>query len=405
MTKILDKYDRQKKNLNLFVLGVFFLLWSVNGYFIGGNKLKFILLFIGFICILFVTITQKIDKNHFRFFLFSLIFLLLYWCVAFLRFQETTDPTSLFFDIICLILLNSGFIISKKYHLFKEINPNVIFIICILTILGAIMFLKNQSNINFESNVRIGSEVKDDNINSVGLAYINANIFFIIFNFFGFVKKRKWLNIFIILALFSIVIIIISSGARGASLSLAFTFFLPHIFKFNKDFFSKFFKILFYVFILILSYFMLVKYFPVIEQKIDSSFERFSSLFDFYATKSDRSVLEREELYNNFFNNYDKYIFIGKKKYFPYPHNIFIEIIMRWGVFLSIPLLFLIIKNIFKSISIIKSTSNFPFFSFFVFCFLFSFLQSLTSMSLEMNRMLWLSLGFVAGLKDKYLVK
>mgnify|MGYP007020175177 CR=1 FL=1 len=72
---------------------------------------------------------------------------------------------------------------------------------------------------------------------------------------------------------------------------------------------------------------------------------------------------------------------------------------MRWGIIFGAPLLILIVRNFFKCLKLlVKNFAIKPLNKLFIFCFLFAFLQSMSSMSLEMNRMLWLGLGVVSGL-------
>ncbi|MNG14382.1 hypothetical protein D3C84_981280 [compost metagenome] len=101
----------------------------------------------------------------------------------------------------------------------------------------------------------------------------------------------------------------------------------------------------------------------------------------------------------DFFENIGDVILIGKERYVPYPHNQFIEIIMRWGLFLGLPLFVFSIRNFIRALILLLKKGNIsPFVNLILFIFIFSFFQSLSSMSLEMNRTLWFGFGFLAAI-------
>ena len=389
---------------DFFVLGVFFLLWSVNSYYLGGNTLKIFTLLVGFTFIICTTLTLKINKLALNFIIKSIITLIIYWFFAYFRFQDTLRPLLIFFDIICVLLLNSGYLISQNLKSFRQVRPTIILIICLMTFIGTYMFLKNQTDISLvhENNLRIGGQAKEENINSVGVAYVNANIFFLIFSFFSYKKLKNWIKVFMGLSILFNIITIISTGSRGALLFTSLILLTHFIFKSKKNLILVFFKLIVYLIAIVVFYNILSDFFPIIEQKIDSSFERFISLFEFYSNGEDRSLGERADVYDTFFESYHKNLFLGEKGYIGYPHNVFIEIVNRWGIFFGFPLLFILITSVLRGFRLfIRKSKIEAIYQFLLLGFLFSFLQSLSSMSLEMNRILWLSLGFIVGYRKK----
>ena len=205
------------------------------------------------------------------------------------------------------------------------------------------------------------------------------------------------------ISLVSVLLIILTTSARGATLSLfivSLIFYFKSI-KSQKNKISNLFRLLFKIVFLIGIFVFLSRNVPLIYSKLEVMTERFLSLFQFFLeNEQDISVSERSIVYDEFFNNLGDYLF-GKYKYLDYPHNIFLEIFMRWGIF-GLPLIFLLIKNLFKSIKNITNENlkgNNSLLFLFSALFLFSFLQSLTSLNLEMNRSLWISLGFLMGFR------
>ena len=167
-----------------------------------------------------------------------------------------------------------------------------------------------------------------------------------------------------------------------------------YIFKFTLSF-------IFIILVFYLIYPIVVDYFPILESRFVGLLNRFENLFLYSQNKNvDLSSQARQVYLANFYNEFYSFILLGQFNYKPYPHNIFLELIMRWGL-IGVAVLFLILKSFYKAIyyvnSKIKSTFSIP----ILICILFVFclLQSLSSLSLEMNRMLWLGLGFFITFK------
>ena len=237
-----------------------------------------------------------------------------------------------------------------------------------------------------------------NNINPVGFAYANGIVFFILFHFFSYKKLKIWIRIMLLISIASCLYIILTTESRGALIYL----FLILLFYFFKKFKSV--KLSFYFLIYIIFFIgalnLLIYYFPIVLDKFENIFIRFQNLLEFTDTGyGDDSAKGRVKYFNDFLKNLDNFILFGQKGYTPYPHNLFMEIIMRWGIIFGAPLLILIVRVVFKCLKLlVKNFAIKPLHKLFVFCFLFAFLQSMSSMSLEMNRMLWLGLGVISGL-------
>jgi len=394
---------------NSFLLGLFLLVWSMNGYFIGGDSLKTLLLFLGFIILVVSTLTLKFDVRMFNFFLKTLVILLIYWGIAFINDQKTLDKVTLIFDIVCLVLLNCGYVISKNIKYFAKVSPKLVFFICFLTIIGAYLFIKFQAAITAFEGVeggRVSVKGDDNSVNAIGLAYVNSIMFFIFFNLLTSFRFKFFLRCMLWVSIFCCLFVIFSASARGALLFIVVVMLLKYSYKFKsaKSLFSFAINFVIISIALVLITKMLFVIFPVIEGKFMKSMDRFQSLFDSVnsSNKSDASSNVRLHIYNNFFENLDNFILFGEEKYHVYPHNQLMEIIQRWGLFFGGVLLFFNISNFFKGITIlVKKIETSPLQSLFALTLVFSFLQSMTSMSLEMNRIMWLSLGVIYGVSLK----
>mgnify|MGYP006981759847 CR=1 FL=1 len=404
--KIQRRKERHNKlRTNIFVSSIFFMIWSVNGYFLLGNSFKLACLFIGLLGVVLVVFSLKFNKKFISFSVKCILMLVLFWSIAYYNKQNTLDTTTIIFDIICLLLLLSGFLIGQNHVLFTKVNKYVVYLISILAVIGAYYFIQNQATIFLQGSqsVRVVNE-SDDGINAVGLAYVNANLFLILLFLINQQYVKKYLKIILFIGVLSCSIIIVSSGSRGALLFIGFILFLVYFSKIKRisNVFSGITKFTLILISVIGLYFLVSDYFPVLEQKVNATSKRFESMFEFVETgRGDASVNEREKLYNNFYSNLNSFILFGRVNYSPYPHNIIMEVISRWGFIIGLPLLIFFFRGFFKAFKLlINKTQNETIVYLFVYCLIFCFLQSFSSLSLEVNRMLWLCFGFIYGFKN-----
>ena len=144
-----------KKKINIsntLYLGFFLVLWSVNGYFVGGNALKYLILAVGLLMIFSYNINSYLKKHKgwVEISIFASLYFLLVIVKAFLQEQYTTSPTIIIFGAINVLLIITGALIAKNESLIKFPNKKTIIIIFILTFVGAIFFFifQNKREIN-----------------------------------------------------------------------------------------------------------------------------------------------------------------------------------------------------------------------------------------------------------------
>lgn len=397
---------KAQSRTNFLVLGIFFLFWSVNGFFIGGNALKIFLLLFGFVLILISVSGIPKDNKFKKFSFFSLLFLFLFWIVAFLNNQLTTKTDIIVFDVICYLLLIFGYLIARNYTLFSKVDVKFILVITLITIIGVVLYMKFQAVLDLQTASSDSRSVIEDggdtSINVIGIAYINAMVFFILYNFISTYTLNGRIKLIVLLGMISTFFLIISTQSRGALIYIVLILIIKNVFKLKsfKNIIKTILLISSVLLLTILVYDKTKESFPVLEEKIGGAFERFQVLMEFTENaKADESSYERSLKIERFYNDIENIIIIGQKEYEPYPHNQYVEIIMRWGVILGLPLIILSVFNFYKSLKIlIQNTYQSSIVMLFVLLFAFAYLQSLTSMSLEMNRMFWLGLGFMIGL-------
>ena len=324
--------------------------------------------------------------------------------VAFYNQQNTFTPTNLIFSFICLILLNAGFQLGyvlnlnyKNYNKNFNLNNNILLVAAGLTILSCYYFYINQTSlIHYASNSR---DFVDENINPVGIAYSNSLLFLFFFWAASFTSKM-YVKIIMCLTMIATMLIIISSMSRGALIFISILFFI-YIFrevKLSIRALRLILKVFFISLLLIAGVYFYSQYNSYLESRLNGTINRFSLLIDFTAgSYDDQSINAREEYYEDFYGNYHNW-FLGERNYKPYPHNQFLEMYMRWGIF-GIPIMLFSIYCFLKSLQKLNKNylKNKPILFLILILFFISYLQSMSSLSLEMNRSLWLGFGFIYG--------
>lgn len=382
-----------------FILGLFLLLAGTNVYVLFGNLGKYISLSLGLFFIVNSIFNKKLTLSIFFFISLSFIY---YFILVFLSFnlsQSTTSNLSLIFGFICIILFISGNIYGRIGFSEVKVDSKIVVLICILIILSSIKFFLMQGQISQNTSRDLG----DENLNSVGVAYVQCQLAILLLWFFS-VEKKMLVKSIILLGLFGVLIVVLLTESRGALVFLLLTIILGY----SKEFFSKLkFKNIALIIISILVFLFFFKDNEVLNTKIEVVSLRFERAFN-YANDfdEDQSLEGRKELQEAFFNNYDE-LYFGQLYYKPYPHNQYIEIYMRWGFF-GIPILLISLISFYKTIKFLYVKKyNLTSVNFLILSiFLFSYLQSMSSLSLEMNRFLFFGFGFLLfNSKDKKNIK
>ncbi len=464
------------KFINPIITGFFFLIWSMNAFFVFGDAGRHISLFVGFLLILLAALLSPDKKGITLFFTSSLLLYFFYILLAVIQNQKTLSSTNLIFGFVCLGLLNAGYILGKNKNVYDKLPSTMIYLFSLLTILGSLYFIQYQAT----SLILFRNFGFDDSVNAIGIAYTHGILFLLFVSFYYLKKDQNVIfKTLILLTLLVLLMVIISTQSKGAIIFLVMVFLLLKIKSLRIENFSliKLSRFLILIFLIIISFAIVQNKYPVavfktllvlslavligliistqkrgsiiflinlfligalkgvrlikhsynklfrvliilflfivfssffqdnlsfIIEKTGGAINRFERLLSFSQDfSSDQSAVLRAEMYNNFFKELPSLIFIGQKEYRPYPHNQFMEIIMRWGIF-GIPLLILSIYTIIRALRLIKINlfKYSPFAMVVLIIFIFSYLQSMTSLALEMNRMLWFGFGFLISYKE-----
>lgn len=379
-------------SINNFVLGIFFLLYATYAYSIGGNIYKYVSLIIGFISLLASVKFLKNFKLNGYISIISILTFLSLVLISFILEQETSDIIYITFDFVCMCLFLSGYFLSNNRMETLKISNYVKIIIVFFILVGSFYLIELQlfSRV-IGKNFR---DLQDDSLNANGIAFITAQLFILI-SWLIYIEKEKLYKFKLGLALTLVFGSLLFTESRGAVLFL----FLTMIFCYGVNLKKMIsFKIFFYVIFFSLITYNIINSIPELSEKIQSTFDRFFKFYEYlnYNNTVDQSLEARKEVRENFYNNFDKMI-LGQQYYKPYPHNQFLEIIMRWGI-IGLPILTISIISFLKCIKkIYKKPSKSTLIFLICTLFIFTYLQSMTSLSLDNNRLLWLGFGFFLG--------
>ncbi|APU95298.1 hypothetical protein BV902_02250 [Sphingobacterium sp. B29] len=283
------------------------MLWSINGYFIGGNILKYAILFSGLLLLYSYFVKKSLikDKIWVEITIFSVFYFAILILKAFLQNQNTTTVTIIIFGLINILLFTVGVLISRNLATFSKPSKGVVLFLFLLTILGVVFFFISQSilqNQSFSANRSSGGE--EDGINVIGIAYTNALIFIILFVVSKTLKSQSkfyyYSSIFLMLCT---IFVIIQTQSRGALIYLFLIFVISSISKLNyRKISSQVMKAFGLIIGSGLLIFIAIKFSPTLEKSYEGLSKRMEDLAGLVqGTGQDRSTEEREEKYSDFF--------------------------------------------------------------------------------------------------------
>jgi len=383
-------------NSNSFFLGTFMLISATNAFVVFGSLGKYFFLVVGLSLIIrsINGLNFFFKKNIFTVFRALVFFMILLFISYELGHQHLLEPMKVFFGIVCLILFLWGAFFKKTPDNFElNLDFRIILLCSLFIIFSSYKFYYFQLYEGSDSGRNVGED-----LNAVGVAYTHGQLFLI----FAFLLKKLnnvKVKIVVVIALFSVLATMMFTESRGALLYLVVTLLM-----FYGSFFKKILnpKRVIFVMIILLGSFFIFRNNPVIKAKTERINIRFTSMINYLdqSNSYDGSLEEREQMQKVFFERYNE-MYFGYSEYGFYPHNQFIEIFMRWGL-LGLPLIVISLYCIAKSILFVFTTKRTNELAFFVISiFFFSYLQSMSSLSLEMNRFMWLGFGYILISKKK----
>jgi O-antigen ligase len=238
-------------------------------------------------------------------------------------------------------------------------------------------------------------------LNPVGVAFANSCLA-IVFVVLGILSKSLWRKSLFILAAALAFFVVLSSASRGAVIwSLgALGFFL--VLNRHQRYLSP--KGVCWILLgCALTVPVLVVLYKTnygVAERIDVLFARFEQMFNSLLGRGhDMSLSARSMMWDYYLSNFGQWILIGEKGYTGYPHNQWIEIGARFGL-LGVPMFLASIYIFGRLILSVLRRRHVHLdleYSIIATLFVFGYLQSMTSLSLQVNRVLWLGFGYALG--------
>jgi O-antigen ligase len=397
-----QRFNRDSSTVVLLICGVIFMYWSTPMFFVGGQFARLGSLVLGFSCVMLATYLRARGRIFLhRGFLASsgTYFVSLLFLTKLQQHDMWREPVQLVFCLICLALFWAGYLLAYERR-DSDLNSDrwSFAAVAFIGILALLTFLRFVNAISFHGTTRGYGETT---LNPVGIAYANT-CFLVIFVVLSHYAKYLWTKSLFILAASVAFFVVGSSASRGAIIWGACALLFFYLFNRSKKRASIWKYFYFLVVIMLTTPIILIVYrtnFAVAES-FDVLLKRFESLYYSWTGQSeDLSSSAREYYWEHFISIFNEWVLLGQKYYIGYPHNQWLEISVRFGL-LGIPMLITSLASIV--IMAVMTLRKRVFYisleySVVVTLFLFGYLQSMTSLNLQMNRVLWLGMGYVLG--------
>jgi len=383
------------------IIGLILLHWSQSMYFVAGQAARLGSLGVGFGLIILAAYLRARGRlyHHIPLVLFSgLYFSALALLSKVQGHMIFYDKQQQIFCLVCLVLFWCGYILaSEKKQDFISANQIILVVIAGVAIISLSAFLSFVKDLSFYGTER---GYADTTLNPVGVAYANACLG-IVLSIVGLLTKSLWRKSIFFMASALALLVVLSSASRGAVIWLIATAFMYLALNRKRKYISI--KGITYSLVgLILILPILVFFYKTnygISERIDVLFLRLESIYLYLIGQSvDGSIGAREGMWQYYMSNIDNWIFLGEKGYSGYPHNQWLEIGVRFGL-LGLPIfamsvfLFTWLINL-----IVRGQLRVDLeYSIIFALFLFSYFSSMTSLSLQVNRALWLGFGYLLG--------
>jgi O-antigen ligase len=386
------------------IIGLVMLHWSQAMYFVGGNAARIGSLVAGFGLIVGAAFLRArwrtVDYIPFAI-VTGAYFIALAMLTKFQRHSIWYEPTQLIFTVVCLILFWAGYILAReKRQDFVSANQWSLVGVGILALLSSLSFLRFVKDISFAGSERGfgGTE-----LNPVGVAYANTclGLVFLILAILNKNLLRKGLYLLVACVSFFVVL---SSASRGAVIwgtaAMVFFFVLNRHRKYLTG--RGLLLAMLSVLLLIPVAAILYKTNYAVSERLDILIGRFTTMFDSLLGRGhgggDPSVNAREYTWMSYLSTVDQWIFFGERGYSSYPHNQWLEIFARFGL-LGVPMFVMSVVLFFKVSwsAVFDELHPDVEFSLITTLFMFAYLSSITSLSLQVNRVMWLGFGYLLG--------
>lgn len=404
----------QNLSVNLLFLGIV-LLFGTQGYHtVLPDSLRIAILVCGFFLIIFAAALRfrSAGRRYMGLLALSLITGVALMLIQIMLDQQTLGTRDLLFQLVVFSLFLAGAIIGGGVrHHFPQPNSAIILIAIFLIVPGLYAFIDYAAALSETSHRHLRSFDDIDGMSPIGVAYAAAILIIVYFRISvsGSNIGTRIASSIMVVVLLSVLIF---TGSRGVIVFLGLTA-VALVWVTSRDF-GKIMDVFFssgkairflssIVALLFAGGLLWYLFGEIMSERWEWFVRRFDGLLPATGGFQERnqSVQMRVEIWGFYLANWFQAIPLGMRGYEGYPHNLFIELFARFGL-VGIVFAMYIVSVFIRSIYLMKRLSR-DFINngeiLMVFAiFTFALLQSLTSLNLEMNRALFLGLGYFSGL-------
>ena len=398
------KLDKSAINeIEFLVMGLILLFSNVAFYFISGIMIRYLALLMGILFIFFAAYKRgkHLIPKLIPFFLISLIYIFILSLISIFQIHVISyDRIKQIFAIIIVGCFFSGYLLAtSKIHFIENFKSWKVRGLTVVIIFALIGFLRYYESISFYGTTRGYGE--DTALNPVGIAF-TFTLLFIVYLVLTISSQNIFDRILYGLAMTLSTAIVVTTASRGAVLWAILTIiFLMTSSRIKKIKFSKFLVLLLFGILLLGFASLFFTKNVILVESFEILINRFIGIFNFFDNSTmgvDVSASSRLEYWNHYTSNFTDWILFGERHYRGYPHNQYLEILVRFGI-LGIPLLgfsLCVILQFIYSFLFKRKERDFEL-TLISGIFLFAYLSSLSSLNLEMNRALWIGFGYFFG--------
>lgn len=310
------------------------------------------------------------------------------------------------FKYIAVLLYFSGYILARYRPQYGSNHPPIFPAVAVLTLVMSALAVTKITSITINpSNLR---NVGDD-ANPIGVAY-NYTILCLTSFVVAAYARGFFLRAVSLAAALVTLFIVLLTGSRGPLIWGGLSSILLIVINISSVKAALNRKLLVLIFLSV----FLVLALPVIAEYVARSSVfgprvanltgRMLAVFDFLSghRDMDRALAGRFDVVSMYLESTSDWILRGYEGYRDNPHNFLLEIFVRFGVVLGLPMFVMLILALQVPSALIASRRSYrlPFeVNAIMILFVFAFFQSLSSLYIEINRVFWFGAGYMIGLR------
>lgn len=390
----------------ILLMGIIIMYWSFALNFVLGNTVRLMALFLGAILIGIAVLLRtgsRLSQYAMPLLVGVVYFGLLLLISKVQGHGDMTNPTLLPYTAVAFIMLLCGYLLGSERPFYSDASNRWIFVFCALACaLNNLVIIRTLQSADVLARSTTVTRDSFNEFNPISVAF-NTGCISAIFLGLAFVN-RQFLKRLIYFVVFAVMLLLmLASASRGPALWMACTFLLALLMVRRHRYFDGRQRLYFFAIILIGLVVALIAYqaSSAVSTRIDMLWTRYSHLLAALTEKTyaiDSSSSGRITIWTENLRNFREWLLMGLPNYSKYPHNFWLEILVRFG-FLGIPLLLVSLYVMARlMIDIIRGTiPGDGEFAVIAILFLFAYLSNLTSLTLTSNRALFLGLGYFLG--------